>query len=77
MPISRLKYSPGTMAMDRTRKLFGALDEAEMREDIDLAVQRHEVDEVRAVEEFILSHEKLFKDVGGRHGAGASRGDRK
>lgn len=52
--------------MDGSTALFGTLDEAEMREDVERAVERHEVKEIRMVEEFILSHEKLFRDPGKR-----------
>ncbi|NP_001402580.1 ECU04_0152 [Encephalitozoon cuniculi GB-M1] len=49
--------------MDRDEDLFARINEEEMEADVDQAVKNYEIPEIRVIEEFILSHDKLFQDI--------------
>lgn len=44
--------------------LFDKMDEMEMREDVDAAVKSHRLLEIHEIDEFILTHSKMFRDIG-------------
>lgn len=43
--------------------LFGRIDEAEAREDVDAAVEKHRLPELHDVEDFILTHLAMFRSI--------------
>lgn len=43
--------------------LFSKVSEAEIREDIDIAIENYRLPEIHEIEEFILTYSKFFKDI--------------
>lgn len=45
------------------QELFGNINDLEMKEDIDIAVENYKISEIHEIEEFILGHSGVFKKI--------------